>query len=129
MENFKKTPTFLCNGEELSLDQISKKKINSVTINYLSAPKAKKEAGILGFFGKKKIVQEKKELVVNDEKGITLSLGAEGMVASIRFWNQKDWDRVVDYDKGVLSKKFMVTLIAPYVIFFYIKDLKSVRWN
>jgi len=129
METLKKTPTFLCNGEELSLEQISKKKISSITINYLSTPKAVKEAGGLGFFGKKKIIQEKKELVVSDEKGIALSLGDEGIVASIRFWNKKDWEKVVDYDRGVLVKRFMVTSIAPYVIFFYIKDLKSVEWN
>lgn len=129
MEIFEKMPIFLCNGEELSLDEISKKKVTSVTINYLSAPRKVKIPGIMGLLGKKKTIQEEKELIINDEKGINISFMLGQPVTSIRFWNEEEWNKVTDYDQEVLFKRYVMTIVAPYQINFYIGNLKSISWN
>ncbi|MFA5131259.1 MAG: hypothetical protein WC467_02430 [Patescibacteria group bacterium] len=122
-------PTFLCNGEELPLDQISKKKVTSVTINYLSAPQRVKVAGIMGLLGKSKTVQEEKELIINDEKGIIIYFVHGQTVITIRFWDEKEWNNIVDYDQETLFKNYVMTLVAPYLLNFHIGNLKSLSWN
>ena len=57
MEMFEKMPVFTCNGENLSLDEIQKRVINSVTISYLSEAKKVKAPGIIGLMEKKKVVK------------------------------------------------------------------------
>jgi hypothetical protein len=128
MEMFEKMPVFTCNGENLSLDEIQKRVINSVTISYLSEAKKVKAPGLIGMMGKKKVVQEKRSLVINDEQGITIFFALGDPVVSIRFWKKEEWEKLVDYDKKTFFKRYMMTIVHPYQINFHIGNLKSINW-
>jgi 5-formaminoimidazole-4-carboxamide-1-beta-D-ribofuranosyl 5'-monophosphate synthetase len=68
---FKNEPVLIHNGEEAKLSEIiSKKKILSVTINYLSKERKVKLPGIKGAFGLTKNVQDEKEIIITDLNGI-----------------------------------------------------------
>lgn len=129
MKILSKMQTFSCNGEELSLDRVAERKVTSVTVKYLSASRKVSAPGIMGFFGKKKIVQEEKEFVINDEQGINIFFTLGLNTVSIRFWDRKEWNKVIDYDEETLSKKYLMTTVAPYTINFHIGNLKSVNWS
>lgn len=129
MKILSKMQTFSCNGEELSLDRVAERKVTSVTVKYLSASRKVSASGIMGFFGKKKIVQEEKEFVINDEQGINIFFTLGLNTVSIRFWDRKEWNKVIDYDEETLSKKYLMTTVAPYTINFHIGNLKSVNWS
>lgn len=129
MEIFEKMPVFTCNEEELPLDQIQKRVIKSVTINYLSAAKKVKVPGLMGMLGKTKMVQEERSVIINDEQGISLFYNLEQDSTTIRFWNKEEWLKIADYDEETLFKRFVMGMILPYQVNFHIGNLVGITWN
>lgn len=129
MESLKEMPVFSCNGIELPLNEIQKKVIKSVTINYLSEVKKVKVNGLMGFLGKTKTVQEEKSLIINDEQGISLFYSLEQDLTTIRFWNKEEWLKITDYDEETLFKRFVMSIILPYQVNFHIGNLVGITWN
>lgn len=129
MEELEKMPVFSCQGKKLSLNEIQKRNITSITIDYLSYPEQVRAPGIFGFFGKKKIIQSVRQLVVCDKRGILLNYKPGNTSASIRFWDEKEWLKIKDYDKKTLEKKFVMTPIRPYGFIFKVSNLRAIIWD
>lgn len=129
MEIFETMPVFSCNEECLPLDEIQKKIISSVTVNYLSERKTIKFPGIMGILGKKKFVQEKRSFVITDKQGITIFFALGNPVISIRFWEKEEWEKVRDYDEETLFKRYVMSIVHPYQINFHIGNLESITWK
>lgn len=127
MRSNKTVPVFSCNGETLSLEEIKEKKITSLTISYLSkekdSPKATKTKSA------KKGKQEEKEIVINDEKGITLFFYTWHPAISIFFSNIEDWEKIVDYDDETIFKKVSKRIFRPCQVNFPVSSLKSIKWE
>jgi hypothetical protein len=122
--------TFSCCGEKLPLPEIiENKKIVSVKIAYLSEKKKVKADGLKGILGCKKEVQEEKELIVKDPKGITLCYSKDNGAAVIRFWNKKEFEKIVGYDDSTLWKRYVMSIVYPYQVNFHIGNLKKVVWE
>lgn len=129
MEKLAEMPVFICNEEELRLDEIQKRKINSVTVAYLSEPIKVRAPGFSGMLGKKIIKQENKELTITDEKGIALYFNLGHTTVSVRFWEEAEWEKIRDYDEETIYKSYVMTLLLPYQINFHISNLKSISWT
>lgn len=129
---FKKPPMFSHNGESLDLKEIiSKKEIFSITVNYLSKERKIKHPGLKGLFGFKKIVQDEKEITVNDPKGINLTWDEGNELVTIRFWNKEDFEKLSDgnYDESTIFKRYVMTIIQPYQFNFHIGNLQKIEWE
>lgn len=130
---FTKAPVYTNKkGEVSSLPEIIKnKEIISVTIAYLSKEKKVKADGLKGLFGLKEKRQDEKELIINDQQGITVYYENGIPSATIRFWDKKEFQKLDDgdYDEKTLWKRFVMTMIHPYQINFHIGNLKKVDWR
>lgn len=126
---FPPMPVYSFNGEELPLDQIVERKVTAVTIKYLSAQKRVKAPGLLGLLGKKIINQSPKELKVTDLDGIRIIFQHGQTVASIRFNDKGESDKLVDYDESIISKRFIMTIVKPQMISFHLKNLEAIEWK
>lgn len=128
---FNPNPVFTHNGESLELKEIiSTKKISSVTIAYLSKEKKVKQAGWKGLFGYKNLIQEEKEITVNDSNGIYFTWDGNEFV-TIRFWNEKDFNQLADgdYDENTLFRRYVVSLVQPFQFNFHTGNLKKIEWE
>lgn len=133
MENVKdltEEMTFSCCGEKLPLSEIIKtKEIISVKIAYLSEKKKIRADGLKGMLGRKKEAQEERELVIEDPRGITLCYSGDNGAATIRFWEKKEFEKIIDYDESTLWKRYVMSIVHPYQVTFHIGNLKGVAWE
>lgn len=111
MKSFEE-PVFSCKGENLSLSEIQKRKITAVTIKYLS------EVG-----------EEKRELTIRDEQGISLFFELIEPFASINFWDKGEWSKIVSYDDKTLFKRDLKITKARYQLNFHPSNLIKVVWE
>lgn len=126
---FCKNPVFECNGEKLPLDQIKDRKVRSIKLTYLSELKTVKAPGIAGFFGKTVSHQEKMEVELEDENGLFIDFNPEEVVVVVRFSKPSEWTKIKDYDEGTLLKRYLMTIVNPYLIQFHVGNLKNVTWK
>lgn len=129
MKSLAEMPVFSCNGEELGLDEIQKRNVTSVVINYLTEKKTVRAPGIKGFFGKKEYVQEPRELIVSDIAGISILFNLGDPRVSIRFSDEKMLEEVTNYDEETLKVGYVMTLMRPCQIIFHIGNLKKINWD
>ena len=137
-----KIPSFTNDkGQTLLLNRIAKKNkgeksaiiITSVTIGYLSVPREIESSNnfwwrILDFFGVRKKVQYKKELVIADGYMRLVFIPGDKWV-HIRFLSSKEYNKVMDNDTSTLKYEKLETGITPYQISFLCKNLKKVNWE
>jgi hypothetical protein len=114
-------------GEELSLTEIAKRTIVSITIAYLSKPRKVRENGWKGILGLKKTVQEDKEVTISDDEGIILYFTDGHGSATIRFSKRSEWHKITDYDEDTLIKGYIFNLF-PYRINFHAGNIKKINW-
>lgn len=129
MKKFTETLVFVCNGEELSLSEIRKKKVNSVTVCYDSEPIEERAPGVLGLLGKKIIKREKKEFTIENKEGIDINLSICDSLVIIRFYEEADWKKVIEYDKNTLFKRHSTGVCCPCQINFLSTYLKNISWE
>ncbi len=129
MNETKKIRVFSCNGEELPLNEIQKKKIISVTIRYLSEIKKKRSPGLIGKLGFVKLSQEKREVTITDNQGIILFLVTGDSFASINFSDKGEWGKVNDCDDRTLFKRDLQTVRFRYQLNFHPDNLINVVWE
>ncbi|MFZ2205334.1 MAG: hypothetical protein WAV23_01970 [Minisyncoccia bacterium] len=117
-------------NKNISLTEIVKKNIISVKIGYLSEKKKVKAEGFMGRIGFKKNIQEKRELIINDPRGITFSFDEEAESAVIFFSEKKEFEKLADYDFDyeTILKREVITLAKRYQIIFPINNLKEIDW-
>ena len=130
MKKFKETPNtpeFIFHSEELLLEEIVKRKVTCVTFLYLSRSKVKKCFGILGFFGRKKIVQEVREASIVDEEGIKICFQPESPTISIHFSKKCEWDKIIDFDHLTVLKGHESIIFKPYYLVFNVANLKDIK--
>lgn len=121
---------FCCsNGRMPKETEIYKRKIVAVHFKYLSAPIKKKASGIKGFLGKKQIIYEERDLIINDKTGIALFYSQNGDYVKICFSNEEEWERIKDYEKSTLLKMRSGSQFYPYQIEFLTYNLKTIIWE
>lgn len=128
MEDVKKELMFCCKGEMLTLEEVKKRKIVSISINYLSEEREELVPGIKGLFGKKELVQDARELVINDDEGISIFFENGCPSVSINFSKKEEWDKISDYDNNTLIKRYLATVNNPFQLSFVMANLKSISW-
>lgn len=121
------------NGESLALWKIvsdNDKKIISVTIAYLSKEREERAKGIKGLLGFKELIQDPKEVSVEDPQGIRIVFVPETCSAMIRFSKKEEFNKISedDCDPSTLSKSYIMAISQPYSINFHIGNLKKVDW-
>lgn len=128
MEQSVVMPVFSCNGQGLPLCEIMKEKcVTSVTIKHLSRKEKVKAKGIKGLFGKTEITQVEKKFTVTDYSGITINFKEES-AALIKFTDEDEWEKVIDYDLDSLSKAYDVASAQPFSFSFYLCNLVELSW-
>ncbi|MDD4444110.1 MAG: hypothetical protein PHP81_03515 [Patescibacteria group bacterium] len=120
---------FSCQGERLTLAEIRQKKIIAITFQYFLAPRKIRQKSLRGFLKKRQIVYYRKELKIEDKKGIELQLSSDVGYISLRFWDKAQWEKLNDYDKLSLEKRYMLTDEAPYIIAFKPDNLLAIEWQ
>lgn len=128
MEQSLVMPVFSCNGQGLPLCEIMKEKcVTSVTIKHLSRKQKVKARGIKGLFGKTEMAQVEKKFTVTDYNGITINF-KEDSSALIKFRDEHEWEKVIDYDLESLRKAYDVASPQPFSFSFYLSNLVELSW-
>lgn len=128
MEQSLVMPVFSCNGQGLPLCEIMKeKRVTSVTIKHLSRKQKVKARGIKGLFGKTEMAQVEKKFTVTDYNGITINF-KEDSSALIKFRDEHEWEKVIDYDLESLRKAYDVASPQPFSFSFYLSNLVELSW-
>ena len=122
-----KKSNFLFNNELLPFAEIAKRDITSVTFLYNSCPKKERVPGIMGFFGKTKIIQEVKEGKIIDPEGIRVKYEPSENVISLYCNRGEEWENIVDFDPKTLNKKLELTIFYPFSISFSLAKLKEIK--
>ncbi len=118
-------------NKSIPLTEIVKKNIISVKISYLSEKKRVKADGFIGRIGFKKNIQEERELIINDPRGITFDFTSGIESAAIIFFSEKkEFEKLADYDFDyeTILKREVITLSKRYQIIFPINNLKEIDW-
>jgi len=129
MKKDKKFPVFFQNGEAWSLDDLRKrnKKFISITILYLANPGEVQKRGFWDYIFCSRHRQEIKEVTINDENGILLSLNTTNKVV-VRFRDEKAWEAVEDFDSRTMDKGMDQHLFYPYRFTFPVMNIKKIVW-
>lgn len=114
-------------GEELSLQEISKKEIFKIVIGYMTFPIKIRQSGITGFFSPKKKIQEERKLTVTDSH---IGFHVQNPdLCSIRFSSKETYEKLKDYDENTIFKRYIMTLILPYQINFHPGNILEIDWR
>ncbi len=125
-------PVFFQDGDVLPLTEIVKtKKIVSVTISYQSKKQAVPVRSLWRLLGLKKVVQEKRVLIINDQGGITFTIPSTEAPLCVRFSEKSEFEKLTNdqYCETTLRKKRMSGSVQPYNIFFSVKSLEDMKWE
>lgn len=114
-------------GEKFSLQEISGKDVLKIKIMYLANPKKVRQSGIFGYFKKKQIIQEERELIIAEEK-ITFHIQTLDL-CSIRFSSKEGYESLNDYDENTIFKRYIMTLVNPYQINFHPGNILEIDWK
>lgn len=128
-EKLKVEPIFVNGrGKSLSLKEIMKQNIISISVAYLATESNLK---VRSFNCKLRIeVNSKFEkiLTINDEHIILYySLGNDSTV--ICFQDKNEFDKITDYDEGTLWKMAVSTVTSPYHLSFHQANLRNIDWD